>query len=283
MRELLITALLIITVNTFSQPIEWTESTDGTKIAFTKSGSGQLTLIFVHGWCCNKDFWKYQIPHFSQKYTTVVMDLAGYGQSDTRENHSFNNWGDDILSVVEATKPEKYILIGHSSGGYVVLNAGTKADNRLLAIIGADAYRGKLEKTYSEEYAKKVEEANRLSDKKFKESMRDIDRWFVTQSDSLTIEWVKDQMVECKMETAAQGVREYYLYRNNTAEEFDKIKCNVYGINKSSSHFDMDFFQNNHIDFIPYYMEDVGHFIMMDDPGTFNNILEEIIKLSKQQ
>lgn len=279
MKELLILVLLINAINSFSQPTEWVKSIDGTKIAYTKSGSGQLTLIFVHGWCCNKDFWKFQVPHFSQKYNTVVLDLAGYGQSETREIHSFNNWGDDVLSVVEAIKPEKYIFIGHSIGGYVVLNAATKADNRLLAIVGADAYKGTLERTYTEEYAKKAEEANRLlSDEEFKEDMRDIGSWFVPESDPSNIEWTKNQMAQCNRETCAQGLREYYLFRNKTTEEFKKLRCHVFGINKYSSQFDMDFFETNHIDFRPYYIENVGHFIMMDDPKTFNNLLEDIIE-----
>ena len=96
-------------------------------------------------------------------------------------------------------------------------------------------------------------------------------------SDSVTVEWVKDQMEDCLMETAAQGNREYYLNRNKTAEDFIKLKCKVFGINKTSSTFDMQFFQENDVEFNPYYINNVGHFVMMDDPDSFNIVLDSII------
>lgn len=279
MKNILTIVLLVISLNAFSQITEWAESIDGTKIGYTQSGSGSLSLIFVHGWCCSKEFWKFQVPHFSKKYNVVVLDLAGYGESGQREKHSFDSWGDDILAVVKKINPEKYILIGHSVGGYMVLNAATKVDDGLLAIVGADAFRGKLERNYSEEKAKEAYETNRkLSDEEYENDMRDIDRWFVPESDSSNIEWIKNQFVKCNRETCAQGLMAYYLYRNKTTEQFERINCQVFGINNSRSQFDMNFFKTYQIDFKPYYMDNVGHFIMMDNTPRFNELLEEIIK-----
>ena len=88
----LISASLIITINSFSQSTKLTESEDRTKIAYSTVGSGELTLFLILGWCCNKEFWKFQTPHFSGKNRTVSIDLAGFGESETREVHSFEDW-----------------------------------------------------------------------------------------------------------------------------------------------------------------------------------------------
>jgi pimeloyl-ACP methyl ester carboxylesterase len=277
MKKILLFVFLFIGLQHSYCQTEKYKSIDGTNISYLETDKNDLTLIFIHGWCCNKQFWKFQLPHFENKYHIVVLDLAGYGLSDTREQHSFDKWGEDILSVVDFLNIKKYILIGHSSGGYAILNAAVKADDRLLAIVGVDSYRGKIKAEFSVEYARNAEENNRLKAEEFRKQMRDIDRWFSDQSDPSIINWIKDQMEVCSMETAAQGIREYYLYRNKTTDDFKSLKCKVFGINKTKSPFDIDFFNSNNIEFKPFYIENVGHFVMMEDPENFNRILDEII------
>ena len=81
--------------------------------------------------------------------------------------------GDDILSVVETLKPARYILIGHSSGGYAVLNAAVKADKGLIGIVGVDSYRGKLANIFTKEYAERAEKRTRVNDEELEKSMRE--------------------------------------------------------------------------------------------------------------
>ena len=56
-------------------------SKDGVRISFDKQGMGKPAIIFVHGWTNNRSVWDTQVDHFSEKYTTVAVDLAGHGQS----------------------------------------------------------------------------------------------------------------------------------------------------------------------------------------------------------
>lgn len=259
-----------------------TNSFDGTKLEYTRAGSGDIAIAFIHGWCCNKDFWKYQLPYFEKNYEVISLDLAGYGNSDVRIENSFDAWGKDVLSVIKEVNPEKYILVGHSSGGYVVLNAAMQADNKLLAIVGVDSYRGKMEYQYSDSVAiASSEEVSNLSDAQYKEYINDIDRWFVPSSDTSDISWIKREMVNCLKETAAEGIREYYRYMNRRAEDFNDLGIKIFGINKIHSKFDTAFFSKPGIDFTPYYVNNVGHFVMMDDVETFNLLLEDIIKSLK--
>lgn len=43
-------------------------SKDGTPISYGIYGSGQTTLVFVHGWSCDARYWRMQRPVFSNKY-----------------------------------------------------------------------------------------------------------------------------------------------------------------------------------------------------------------------
>jgi pimeloyl-ACP methyl ester carboxylesterase len=261
------------------QQEEWIEAFDGAQLSIRhiKGAKNLPTLVFVHGWCCNQEFWRYQTDYFMDKYPILTVDLAGYGNSESREKHSFDNWGEDVIAAVEAVDPESYILIGHSSGGYVVLNAATKADDRLKGIVGIDSYRGKMVADISVEFAKEAGNKNRVPVDTLKEMMQNIDHWFVLNSDPEDVNWIKDEMGNCLVETAAQGVQEYYLYRNHVADDFRRLQIPVFGINKTKSQFDDAFFSENKIDFTPYYVEDAGHFVMMDQPQAVNGIIKMIV------
>ena len=50
----------------------YVEYFDGIKIAYEIHGNGDIPMVFVHGWCCDKSYWKYQIDYFKDKYDFVI-------------------------------------------------------------------------------------------------------------------------------------------------------------------------------------------------------------------
>jgi pimeloyl-ACP methyl ester carboxylesterase len=38
--------------------------------------------VFIHGWSCDSNYWREQVPVFKQQYTVVTVDLAGHGGTD---------------------------------------------------------------------------------------------------------------------------------------------------------------------------------------------------------
>ena len=82
-------------------------------------------LLFVHGWTCRRSYWSPQLNHFSANHAVVALDLPGHGESGSGERR---RWGvkpfaRDVAACVGARAAEKVILIGHSMGGAVVLEA----------------------------------------------------------------------------------------------------------------------------------------------------------------
>ena len=57
-----------------------THSPDGVRIAYDVTGEGEPTLVFVHGWCCDRSYWQPQVEYLSQQYRVVAIDLAGHGR-----------------------------------------------------------------------------------------------------------------------------------------------------------------------------------------------------------
>src|SRR5438093_886209 len=56
-------------------------SADGLSIAYEVRGKGDTALIFLHGWCGDREYWKHQVNAFAGEYRIVALDLAGHGES----------------------------------------------------------------------------------------------------------------------------------------------------------------------------------------------------------
>ncbi|MGD9159180.1 MAG: alpha/beta hydrolase [Desulfobacteraceae bacterium] len=83
-------------------------------------------MAFVHGWSYDSRYWQNQVPVFSKKYRVVVVDLAGHGHSGmSRINYRMSYFGEDVKAVTEAVGSKQVILIGHSMGGAVIVEAAS--------------------------------------------------------------------------------------------------------------------------------------------------------------
>src|SRR6186997_526183 len=54
---------------------------DGLSIVCESRGRGDTALIFLHGWCGDREYWKHQVDVFASEYQVVTFDQAGHGQS----------------------------------------------------------------------------------------------------------------------------------------------------------------------------------------------------------
>ncbi len=55
-------------------------SSDGIRIAYETRGNGPFAVVFVHGWSCDRSYWKGQLEPISHQYQVVAVDLAGHGE-----------------------------------------------------------------------------------------------------------------------------------------------------------------------------------------------------------
>jgi pimeloyl-ACP methyl ester carboxylesterase len=96
-------------------------------------------LVFVHGWSCDGTYWLNQGPYFSDRHTVVTIDLAGHGKSGMdRKNFTMGAFGEDVVAVIEELRLDQVVLIGHSMGGAVIVEAALRIPDRVLGIVGVD-------------------------------------------------------------------------------------------------------------------------------------------------
>lgn len=115
------------------------EAPDGLEIAHWSEGTGETALVFVHCWACDHEFWREQWAVFAKTHRVVAMDLPGHGASETsREAWSIAGLGADVAALVESLELDRVILIGHSLGGPVSLEAAARLGGRVIGVIVLD-------------------------------------------------------------------------------------------------------------------------------------------------
>ena len=105
-------------------------------------GSGEPALVFIHGWSCDSNYWREQVAPFSRKYTLVMVDLAGHGGTDSnRTDWTIARFGQDVAAALSAVPNKQIILVGHSMGGPVAIEAARLLKGRVIGIIGVDTFK----------------------------------------------------------------------------------------------------------------------------------------------
>jgi len=93
----------------------------GAKIFFNDTGRGRA-IVFIHGFLGSKEIWKDLADELAKKYRVICIDLPGHGKSSNIGYiHSMELMAKAVKAVLNHLKLKKYILIGHSMGGYVSL------------------------------------------------------------------------------------------------------------------------------------------------------------------
>ena len=249
-------------------------SFDGVKISYDVQGTGQPVLVFVHGWSCSKEFWKEQVAHFVKKHKVVTIDLAGHGQSDqSRKDYTVESFGKDVASVVKKLNLDQAILIGHSMGGDVIVEAAGQMPDRVICLVGADTFHD-IEKGYQSAEVEKI--ATMFEADFVKEVQGFVRQMFTPTADPELVEWVTGKMSSADPEIAINALRNLGNYDLKSAA--GKMEIPLYSINADLWPTNFEVNKKCVKSFKLKMMPGIGHFVMLEDAEKFNKLLEEIIK-----
>src|SRR5918992_4703136 len=84
---------------------------DGARIHYKSYGKGNEALVLVHGWSCNLDNWRDQIPDFAKRNRVIALDLPGHGQSDKPQvTYTMDLFAQAIDAVMRDAKVERAVI-----------------------------------------------------------------------------------------------------------------------------------------------------------------------------
>ncbi len=103
------------------------------------TGEGRPPIVFVHGFGCALADWDAQIEHLSPCHQTVAIDLRGHGKSPGEAAEcSVEQYGADVAEVMRALDLPPAIVVGHSMGCRVVVEAALQAPGQTAAVVLVD-------------------------------------------------------------------------------------------------------------------------------------------------
>lgn len=113
---------------------------NGVSIAYTDNGnSGDIPVIFIHGFPLDKTIWEDQIQAYSGKYRVITYDIRGFGESEEgTETFSIDLFTKDLQGFMDALELEKAVIVGFSMGGYIALDAMRKFPERIIGLALVD-------------------------------------------------------------------------------------------------------------------------------------------------
>ncbi|GAA4272426.1 alpha/beta hydrolase [Aquimarina gracilis] len=112
---------------------------NGESLTYFDSKKGETTLLFIHGAFINKEYWKEELSYFSPIYRVIALDLAGHGSSSqNRIEWTVQSFGKDVAAFIKKLSLKSVILIGHSFGSDVMLEAVTLDEAAIIGLIEVD-------------------------------------------------------------------------------------------------------------------------------------------------
>lgn len=252
-------------------------SADGTPITYEVYGTGETTLVLVHGWSCDSRYWREQIPYFSAGYRVVTVDLAGHGHSGIgREDYTTRSFGEDVKAVADAVGGDRLILVGHSMGGLVIAEAARLLPGRVAGLIAVDALHN-LEFPVTEEHAGEMltplQEDFRSAGHQFAAAM------IRPGADARLAEWIPADMASAPAEVAVSAMRGYLDEWITGAGPalFEELPLPVVAVCADLWPVDVEANRRHMHSFEAIVLEGTDHFLMLDAPAEFNPALEEAI------
>jgi len=113
-------------------------ASDPASINFQDTGSKDPTLIFVHGFACALSDWDGQVKALSPSYRCVALDLPGHGNSAKPEEPTIEALATAVNVVKDKVGSGKAILIGHSMGCRVILEAFLQSKANVVGLVFVD-------------------------------------------------------------------------------------------------------------------------------------------------
>ena len=263
-----------------SAPIKYdiAVSSDAERIAYQSCGQGETTLLFVHGWSCDGRYWQEQLEAFSDQYHVVAIDLAGHGHSSmNRSDYTMVSFAEDIKAVIEKEDLQQVVLIGHSLGGGVIAEAARLMPQEVIAIIGIDTLHNVAD-VQPQEVIDGMIAPFAVDFPKAMDAF--VAPMFPEGTDEKLVDWVVQDMSSAPPSVAISAFRNYteQYVTGEACEVFKEVNVPVVSINARLWPSDPEVNKKHMQSYRLFYIEDTGHFPMLERPAEFNRVLAEVLE-----
>lgn len=244
---------------------------DGRTLGASETGVGDDLVVLLHGWTCRRGHWDDFLTGPGRQYHCLAPDLPGHGDSaDTDGEDSVIGLAADVADMVAMLQPERVVLVGHSMGGAVAMEAAARLPSAAAVV---------LVDTFVIPYGDLTEADASAIERGFREDFESaLDRLVDTNAASVMRRGAKDDLANAMKETDPARMLPLWsdLLRWNPEPAFEAIEAPLLAING---------------DLVPeasrrrcagrvdeQRLPGAGHFPQLEMPEVFNQALDDILR-----
>ncbi|MEU4834991.1 alpha/beta hydrolase [Streptosporangium sp. NPDC023615] len=109
------------------------------RLFHTDDGSGDTTLLLVHGLGSDSCEWVHHIPDLATRYRVIAVDMRGHGHSSAPgTGNTPRRMADDLALLCAELGVESCVAIGHSMGGQIVSHLAVEHPSLVRALVTVD-------------------------------------------------------------------------------------------------------------------------------------------------
>lgn len=252
-------------------------SADGIGIHAESAGKkGDPVIVLVHGWSCDSTYWQTQISDLATNYRVITIDLAAHGQSAAgRQTYTMEAFALDVVAVLKQWDIRDAILVGHSMGGAVIVEAALAAPDRIRGLIGVDNFQ-KLNMTLTDEQINGFLGAFQQDFPAF--TAQWVQSMFPENANGDLVALIAKDMASAPAEPALNAMNELLHWSSSLASaQMEKLAVPLMCINSDKT----PTAEAEMLAVVPLYqaryLNGTGHFLFRENPVAFNQLLRETI------
>jgi sigma-B regulation protein RsbQ len=254
------------------------KAADGLPLVYDSKGSGDTTLVFLHGWCGSRHWWKSQMDAFSGEYRCVAYDQAGHGDSGKdRKEWTGAALAADVEAVVKGLGLKRVILVGHSMGGPIALGAAKRLPGTVVAVIGVDTLQDADYKPSDEQ----TKSFMSMLENDFKGAVdMGLKGMMPEKTDPRVFESIAGVAEKQNKTMAIDLMKSFSTVDQKTLLREAKVPVRCINSSGGFLFFHPTEVETNkkYADFKAVVIDNVGHFPMLEKPAEFNDKLRGVLK-----
>src|ERR1700754_4593444 len=258
-----------------------------------KTGQGPA-MILIPGLYCSGDVWAETVAHYKEHYTCYSLTLPGFaGQPSIHRDSLLPAIAGEITRFIHENKLQKPLLVGHSLGGWLVLEVAIQQPQLVGGIVCVSSAPFLPGLSMGNQVSLDSTRAIGATIKKYMvvqtpEQIRQSQQYMLGTMirDSARIREVTEMAM--RSDPATQGEVMYELFSTDLRPEMHKLRCPVLVLGDWIAYKTYGATRENVLEKYQQQFAAVGkvsiaisdsarHFIMYDEPGWFFGEMDKFL------